>query len=171
MTGTQLPARTSFPLRPISRSRNIPTLRYEKKQWETRRKKSPSHKLAVISETNFTNQPPRELSKFFWRMLKRDAENAEVKECVISQFHEVGGPDTWIPLKMTAVSSERGEASRRVIIDDTYEGRMWSRLMCTYTYAHRFFTYTYLYMSAIKDLNLKDRLYTERTILLKFQKI
>lgn len=25
--------RTSFPLRPISRSRNIPTLRYEKKEW------------------------------------------------------------------------------------------------------------------------------------------
>lgn len=32
------------------------------------------------------------------------------------------------------------------------EGRMWGRLMCTYTYSHRFFTYTYLYISAIKDL-------------------
>lgn len=48
--------------------------------------------------------------------------NAEVKECVISQFREVGGPDTWIPLKMTAVSSERGEANRHAIIDDTYGG-------------------------------------------------
>ncbi|TGZ52839.1 hypothetical protein DBV15_05177 [Temnothorax longispinosus] len=66
----------------------------KKRNEETRRKKSPSHKPAVISETNFTNQPARTLSEFFWQMLKRDAENAEVKECVISQFRKVGGPDT-----------------------------------------------------------------------------
>lgn len=32
----RLPGRTSFPLRPISRSRNIPTLRYEKRTAEER---------------------------------------------------------------------------------------------------------------------------------------
>lgn len=61
---------------------------------EDEKEVAPSHKLAVISGTNFTNQPARALSEFFWRMLKRDAENAEVKVYIISQFREVGGPDT-----------------------------------------------------------------------------
>lgn len=91
--GAGLSVRT-FPLRPISRSRDIPILRGMKKEWEVRRKKSPSHKLAVIFETNFTNQPARALFEFFWRMLKQKAEDAEVKVYIISQFREVGGPGT-----------------------------------------------------------------------------
>jgi len=73
-------------------------------------------------------------------MLKRYAENAEVKECVISQFREVGGPDMWIPLKMTAVSSERGEESR-CTIDDTYRGTD-VKPVNVHVHAYRFFTYT-----------------------------
>lgn len=91
----RLPARTSFPLRPISRSRNIPTLSGMKKG-RPGRKKSPRPQTCgnLRNELHESARLSGRYPNFSGECSSGTPKTPELKVYIISQFREVGGPDT-----------------------------------------------------------------------------